>query len=102
MYVDGSTVNIRYRHTPGTPKKCACILIVLASDNSIQANMCLYRDTGIYVPVSKEAQIFLSEFEFLGFFFRVFLMGFFGVFFFEGFFLGEFDDLRITSPNAYF
>ena len=43
-----STVNTRYRHTPGTSRKCARIVIVSLSDN---------RDTGTYEPVSRYRHI---------------------------------------------
>ena len=56
-----NTVNTRYMHTLGTPKKCAYIVIVSASDSD---------DTGKYVPVSRESQgFFLGFFFSLGFFF---------------------------------
>ena len=59
------TVNTRYRHTLGTPKKSACIVIVPASDN---------RDTGTYMPVLRESQIFALRIRVFGGFFRVFLI----------------------------
>ena len=85
------TVNIRYRHTLGTPKKWACIVIMPASDIR-------YRQICACI-------VYVYGFFFFGFFFRVFLGFFFGFFldfFFWGLFFGERDDLRITSPNAYF
>ena len=72
--------NTRYRHTLKTPKKCACIVIIPASDN---------RDTGIYVPVSRESQIFALRIRVFGVFFSGFL-GFFFLGFFFGFLLGFF------------
>ena len=117
-------MNTRYTHTPGTPKKCAEIVIAPASDNldtGTYEPVLRYRHTyacikgisGTHVPVSCICMgFFLLGFFFgffLGYFFGFFLGYFFGFFFgfflgflFLGFFLGECDDLRITSPNAYF
>ena len=59
------TVNTRYRHTPGTPKKCACIVIVPVTRP---------RDTGTFVrspmadvPVSRESQNFALEIDITAF-----------------------------------
>ena len=80
-------VNTRYRHKLGTPKKCACIVII-----AIRAHMSLYRRN----------LKFCSQNSSFGGFFSGFFNGFFWLFFFKVFVFGEFDDLRITSPNAYF
>ena len=78
-----NTVNIRYRHTLGTPKKCACIVNMPASDIRYRhKSACIVYVYGFFFLG------FLFGF-FLGFFFGFFFGVFFGFFFFLGFFLAN-------------